>query len=157
MTIAGGPAAIERIGPAHAPVLASLHAVSFPGEAWDAGTFHMQLAMHGAIGLLDKRGGFILLRATAEEAEILTLAVHPRLRRQGIAALLLQAGMAEAARMGARSLFLEVAIGNQAARHLYAKAGFVEVGRRRRYYANGADALVLRADLPMGEAAPPAA
>ncbi len=148
---------IERIGPAHAPVLAALHAASFPGEAWDAGTFHMQLAMHGAIGLLNKRGGFILLRVTLDEAEILTLGVHPRLRRQGIAAGLLRAGMEQAARMGARSLFLEVATGNQAARNLYAKAGFIEVGRRRRYYANGADALVLRADLPNAEATPPAA
>ena len=44
-------------------------------------------------------------------------------------------------------MFLEVATGNAAALALYARAGFVEVGRRRRYYADLADALVLRARL----------
>jgi ribosomal-protein-alanine N-acetyltransferase len=42
---------------------------------------------------------------------------------------------------------LEVSANNEAARALYARAGFVEVGRRPRYYASGADALVLRLDL----------
>jgi ribosomal-protein-alanine N-acetyltransferase len=41
-------------------------------------------------------------------------------------------------------MFLEVAADNAAALEFYAQAGFVEVGRRPRYYANGADALVLR-------------
>jgi ribosomal-protein-alanine N-acetyltransferase len=44
-------------------------------------------------------------------------------------------------------LFLEVAEPNMAARALYAGAGAKDVGRRRRYYADGADALVLRIDL----------
>jgi ribosomal-protein-alanine N-acetyltransferase len=44
-------------------------------------------------------------------------------------------------------MFLEVASGNQAARALYERAGFIRVGRRARYYPNGGDALVLRADL----------
>jgi ribosomal protein S18 acetylase RimI-like enzyme len=45
-------------------------------------------------------------------------------------------------------MFLEVDMGNFAAQALYRRLGFVQVGRRPRYYANGADALVLRADLP---------
>jgi ribosomal protein S18 acetylase RimI-like enzyme len=52
--------------------------------------------------------------------------------------------LAEAAKRGAMDLFLEVAEPNLAARALYAGAGADEVGRRRRYYADGADALVLR-------------
>jgi ribosomal-protein-alanine N-acetyltransferase len=47
-------------------------------------------------------------------------------------------------------MFLEVAADNAAARSLYAAAEFVEVGRRRRYYAGGADALVLRRKLGQG-------
>ncbi|GAB0115028.1 N-acetyltransferase GCN5 [Acidisoma sp. C75] len=127
--------------------MAALHAAAFPGEAWDAAAFQLQLAMHGVLGFMDARGGLILLRITLDEAEILTLGVHPRARRKGIAGGLLRAAMAEAAQLGARSLFLEVAVGNVAARALYARAGFTEVGRRRAYYANGADALLLRADL----------
>ena len=51
------------------------------------------------------------------------------------------------ARDGATAMFLEVATGNAAALALYTGAGFVEVGRRRRYYADGRDALVLRVNL----------
>jgi ribosomal-protein-alanine N-acetyltransferase len=44
-------------------------------------------------------------------------------------------------------MFLEVAERNGAARALYAAAGFAAAGRRRRYYPDGADALVLRRSL----------
>jgi ribosomal-protein-alanine N-acetyltransferase len=55
--------------------------------------------------------------------------------------------MQEAGRRGAGALFLEVAGANAAARALYARMGFRDVGRRRRYYADGTDALVMRAAL----------
>jgi ribosomal-protein-alanine N-acetyltransferase len=42
---------------------------------------------------------------------------------------------------------LEVATGNTAAQALYARAGFTDVGLRRRYYADGSDALVMRVNL----------
>jgi ribosomal-protein-alanine N-acetyltransferase len=51
--------------------------------------------------------------------------------------------MAGAAARGAAAMFLEVSDRNAAARALYAASGFAEVGRRRRYYADGANALVL--------------
>jgi ribosomal-protein-alanine N-acetyltransferase len=56
----------------------------------------------------------------------------------------MRALMADAARRGAREMFLEVAEGNAAARALYAGLGAAEAGRRRRYYPDGSDALVLR-------------
>ena len=55
--------------------------------------------------------------------------------------------MAAAREQAARTMVLEVAIGNAAARALYERAGFVEAGRRPRYYADGGDALILRARL----------
>jgi ribosomal-protein-alanine N-acetyltransferase len=51
--------------------------------------------------------------------------------------------MAEAAARDAGQIFLEVSDRNGAARALYAAAGFEAVGRRRQYYTDGADALVL--------------
>ena len=51
---------------------------------------------------------------------------------------------------GAGAMFLEVAAGNAPALALYAREGFAEVGRRRRYYSDGTDALVLRRDLTAG-------
>jgi ribosomal-protein-alanine N-acetyltransferase len=89
----------------------------------------------------------LLARITADEAEILTLAVAPAARRRGVGAALVDRAMQRAAAAGAGAMFLEVASGNQAARALYERAGFIRVGRRARYYPNGGDALVLRADL----------
>ncbi|WP_431272740.1 hypothetical protein [Dankookia sp. P2] len=56
-------------------------------------------------------------------------------------------------------MFLEVAAGNAAARGLYQGLGFAEVSRRRRYYPDGSDALVMRRDLDAasGPGAEPAA
>ncbi|NVN31455.1 ribosomal-protein-alanine acetyltransferase, partial [Endobacter medicaginis] len=47
-------------------------------------------------------------------------------------------------------LFIEVAAGNGPAIALYRGCGFVEVGRRRRYYPDGDDALVMVLSLSAG-------
>lgn len=134
---------------AHAAILAAVHATAFPPrERWGADAISLQLALPGVFGFLDPRGGMLLARVTADEAEILTLAVEPRARRQGVATALLQHALTEARTRGARCMLLEVSVENAAARALYDRTGFVEVGRRPRYYADGSDALVLRAGLP---------
>ena len=92
--------------------------------------------------------GFILARTVADEAEILTLAMSPPFRRRGVARALVEAAAAEAARKGAKALFLEVATDNPGAIALYQNSGFERAGLRRAYYARPnaapADALVLR-------------
>lgn len=161
---------IRPAGPAAAPALAALHAEVFPEEPWDVGALTALLAGPGTLALLalpdpppDPGGeallGFAMLRVAGGEAEILTLAVHPRHRRRGVARRLLDATATAAAVIGgATALFLEVAEDNRAARALYRGAGFRRVGRRRGYYpalpagpqragpqrAGPRDALVLR-------------
>mgnify|MGYP002655279198 CR=1 FL=1 len=140
--------ATEMAGPEDAPVLATLHAAAFEvAERWDAAAIATLLAMPGAFGLHIPGAGFVLARVAADEAEILTLAVIPAARRQGHAGALLAGAMAGALLRGAGTMFLEVSDRNGAARGLYARAGFTEAGRRRRYYADGSDALVLRRTL----------
>ena len=97
-------------------------------------------------------GGFVLARTVADEAEILTLAVDPLMQRHGAGRLLLRAAMHAARQRGAAAMFLEVAPSNAAALALYGAAGFVQVGRRPRYYPGGGDALVLRSPLSPGAA-----
>lgn len=141
-------AALRRATMAHVAPLAAIHAAAFPAcEAWGEDAIALQLAMPGVFGLLHPRGGMILARVTADEAEVLTLAVTPDVRRQGVAGALLAGAMAAAREQAARTMVLEVAVGNTAARALYERAGFVEAGRRPRYYADGGDALILRAHL----------
>ncbi len=99
------------------------------------------LAMPGCTGLIHPVGGLILLRTAADEAEILTLAVHPEARRRGVGHALLTSGLALS---DAAAVFLEVAAANLPALALYYAAGFSQCGLRRQYYADGGDALVLR-------------
>jgi ribosomal-protein-alanine N-acetyltransferase len=91
--------------------------------------------------------GFALWRSIGEEAEILSIAVAPDRRRRGMGKALLDEVLVSAAAEGMRALFLEVDAGNEPARSLYDRAGFRKVGLRKKYYRNGADALVLRKDL----------
>lgn len=93
--------------------------------------------------------GFVALSAAADEAEIHHLAVAPEYRRRGVGRALLTRAAAEAARRGARRLFLDVRARNRAARAMYRRAGFVEAGRRSGYYrAPPDDAVLCRLDLP---------
>ena len=137
---------VQRATAAHVPAMAAIHAASFPPrEAWGEDAFALQLLMPGVVGLIHPRGGLLLARVTMDEAEVLTLAVAPEARRHGIARALLRAAMATAKQQDASVMFLEVAVGNAPAQALYRQAGFVEAGRRPRYYADGGDALILRA------------
>lgn len=125
--------------------LAAIHAEAFEAP-WDAASLSALLASPGVFAV-EEPDGFILIRVVADEAEILTLAVRPAARRGGLGGRLVEAAVVRAAVLGADRMFLEVAEDNVAARALYARAGFVEAGRRRDYYsrADGSreDALVL--------------
>lgn len=128
--------------------LAQLHADGFlVPRPWSAAEIAALLAGPGVFLLTEGTGGFLMGRALAGEAELLTLAVAPAARRRGIGARLVAGFLAEARARGAESAFLEVASGNAAARALYAAAGFVQTGRRRGYYrgpdGRAEDALIL--------------
>lgn len=80
----------------------------------------------------------------ADQAHINNLAVRPELRGRGLGIQMLEAIVAEAQRLGAESLALEVRRSNIAAQRLYTRAGFREEGVRKNYYTQPVeDALVL--------------
>ena len=88
--------------------------------------------------------GWSCFLLVVDEAELLKIAVVPAWRHHGFGRALVRDVVAGAARLGARRLFLEVRAGNLAARALYRKTGFTEIGRRKGYYDNPPDdALVL--------------
>jgi [ribosomal protein S18]-alanine N-acetyltransferase len=133
--------------------LAELHARAFVTPApWDAASFAGLLADPLIFLLLEGDAGFLLGRAVAGEAELLTIAVAPEARRRGLGRKLVTRFLYQARLRGAERAFLEVAADNPAAIALYESSGFRKAGLRRGYYRSpeGAriDALVLARDLP---------
>jgi len=135
------------VDPAH---LAAIHAEAF-ATPWDEAALTELLAAPGVFAVAEE-DGFILIRVVVDESEILTLAVRPSARRAGLGVRLVEAAVVRAAALGAERMFLEVAEGNVAARALYARNGFVEMGRRRGYYSHTdgrrEDALTLVLNFP---------
>lgn len=79
-----------------------------------------------------------------DEAHIATIAVLPAYRRRGLAQRLLARGLLAAWERGARTAFLEVRRGNEAAQAMYKAFGFEIVGVRPRYYQdNHEDAILM--------------
>ena len=91
--------------------------------------------------------GYACFRLGAGEAELLRVAVAPEARGRGIARQLIAAGFERLRAAGIASCFLEVRPGNASALAVYRALGFEPRGRRRAYYRDGSDALVLRRDL----------
>ncbi|GLR66545.1 N-acetyltransferase GCN5 [Acidocella aquatica] len=132
---------VIEAGPAYAAVLARLHAGAFPGDPWDERSFATLLGQPGVVCFVDERGGFLLLRTVLDEAEILTIGVTAP--RQGIGGALMRQAIRAAGWQGVRTIHLEVAADNAAARALYASLGFTQTGFRKAYYPDGGDALTL--------------
>jgi ribosomal-protein-alanine N-acetyltransferase len=87
--------------------------------------------------------GFGGVMVIADEAHIMNVAVEPKHRRQGIAARLVARLLLDVADGGASAATLEVRAGNDPAAGLYRRFGFVEAGRRPRYYPDGEDAIIM--------------
>lgn len=136
--------------PAQALRLAEIHAQAFDADArWSAKDFCeiSELQHRTVLADADLARSVLVLQLAADEAEILTLAVVPAARGQGLATKLMSCGIGIARKRGVQRLFLEVAMDNAAALALYQRLGFGEAGRRKSYYRRGAgkrvDAVVM--------------
>lgn len=137
---------IRTVGPFDLGRLSRLHRSCFE-EAWSRSDLTHLLAMPGGFGLIARlyegglagfdamRGvGFSLCRVVREESELLSIGVSPAYRRRGIAGSLLRASMERCHAIGARQMFLEVAVDNPEAQRLYDEHGFERAGLRPDYY-----------------------
>ena len=88
--------------------------------------------------------GFGGLWLQVDEAHVVTVAVHPEVRRSGYGLVVVRALLDVARDEGMDVATLKVRVSNDAARRLYRKCGFYEVGERKRYYTdNGEDAVIM--------------
>ena len=141
---------------ADVPAIADLELDNLGADAWSEG-----LVREGVVGnlptisyLVAEVDGSVVGHATAsvvaDIAELQRIAVDRAHRRTGVASELLDAVVALAREGGADRLLLEVREDNAGALAFYAARDFVEVDRRRRYYRDGATAVVLRRGLVRG-------
>jgi ribosomal-protein-alanine N-acetyltransferase len=87
--------------------------------------------------------GFLMARQSADEAELLNIAVHRAHRRTGVASALFLAALDELHARRATRLFLEVRESNAPAIAFYQKHGFRQVGKRPAYYRHPDEAALL--------------
>lgn len=132
----------------------ALENASFPTDAWSAAMMREELASPHGWYVVDEEGerlvGYAGLRAVrgARDADVQTIAVAATARGRGRGRALLSELLGEAVRRDVHQMFLEVRADNPVAQALYASEGFVEVGRRPRYYQpDDVDAIVMQLDV----------
>ena len=134
------------------PVLASYEKELFPYSPWSTSQFKEEFAgipttRFMAIAESENRiVGYcgVFLPAPGVEADILTVAVLPEYRRQGIAREFMRQIEEWAKERGASAMMLEVEKSNSAAIELYKKLGYLQISVRMDYYGAGQDAFVMR-------------
>ena len=88
--------------------------------------------------------GYVIAWVVADEFHIANIAVHPDVRRQGVAKMLMGHVLESGKRMGVTIAALEVRDSNEEAKALYRNFGFKEVALRKGYYPDsGEDAVVM--------------
>lgn len=145
---------VREARPRDLPAVAAIEQVAFT-DPWSPGSFASCVDNPAVLFLVAEDAGavagYLVAWFAADEAEVANVAVAPAWRGRGVGARLLDAALGAAARRGTATVYLEVRESNAVARRLYARRGFAEVGRRRRYYQRPTeDALVLARPIVAG-------
>ena len=134
--------------------VAVLEAELFGADAWSAGQVREELTGPGRTAWVAEEAavpiGYVVTRTVGEVADLQRIGVAPAARRRGLARELLATALAAAEQSGVDRMLLEVSAINLGALAFYAAEGFTEISRRRSYYRDGSDALVLARELGGG-------
>ncbi len=139
---------IIRMESCHVQQVAALEALCF-SDPWSENSVASELRNQLALWLVAVEGdcvaGYVGSQTVMGETDMMNIAVHPDFRRRGVAEALVNALTVELKRMESKCLTLEVRASNEAAKKLYDKLGFSQIGRRPNYYRHPReDALILR-------------
>lgn len=138
---------LGRLEERHIPKIMEIEAVS-QSAPWSSESFRRELNQDGGVFLVaeDANGvqGYIGSWIVADEIHIITVAVRPEARREGIGAKLVVECLLHGLEIGAKCATLEVRVSNDPAIKLYEKLGFKDFGRRKGYYTdNKEDAVIM--------------
>ncbi|MDR1021436.1 MAG: ribosomal protein S18-alanine N-acetyltransferase [Synergistaceae bacterium] len=123
-------------------------------QPWDRRVIEHDLANPGQVAYLKatlagRIAGYGVLGRGYGAAHLMNIAVHPDYRSRCVGLQLMMSFDEIAREWGCGRMRLEVRSGNAAARDFYSKLGFAYMKRERKYYANGEDAIVMVARLPL--------
>jgi ribosomal protein S18 acetylase RimI-like enzyme len=129
--------------PADLAALAGLERELFGPDAWSTTLLAPVLSGSRAGSCLvaaheGRVVGYVVTSLAGDTLDLQRLGVQPPHRRRGVARALVEAALADASQV-----LLEVGAGNEGAIAFYEAEGFAEIARRRRYYRDGSDAVVM--------------
>lgn len=150
MSTVSSPTHFRTVAASESDILTRIHAEAF-ANYWNPSDFNDFFAVGGTHALLaeidHEPAGLVVVRVSGTQADIITIAIRPPFRRQGIARALMEQAIEIAKELGATDMFLDVEDGNTPALGLYESLGFSHLSRRKLYYRqkNGSytDALVM--------------
>jgi ribosomal-protein-alanine N-acetyltransferase len=147
---------IRPMKPSDVSAVAALDLAAFKGDAWSPVAFQREVDENKLAHyfVLESAGGELWgalgCWAVIDEVHIVTISVDPAQQGQGLGEALALRAADLAKELAADVITLECRESNSSARALYAKLGFEHVGRRRRYYPDGEDALILTVQAALG-------
>lgn len=97
--------------------------------------------------LKDELIGFITYSITDDCSDLESIVVKSNYRSQGYGKVLIDQYLSSAKAKGVKNFFLEVRKSNVAAISLYEKRGYSLVNERKKYYADGENALILKKEI----------
>lgn len=117
-------------------------------DPWNASNFESELAYNDyAYMYVLKENDVVLGYAgfwlSFEYATITKVSINPALQNKGLGYYLFNSVMNIARELGATSFSLEVRESNIPAQKLYLKSGYTKQGKRKGYYSDGEDAIVM--------------
>ena len=117
-------------------------------DPWSEEAFYAQLNTSGGFFVLcdgEQVVGYAVMGMASPEAELYNIAVVQEYRGKGLSDELFKHTLEAVAEKGVNTVFLEVRQSNLRARRFYERLGFVDIGRRKRYYSQPTeDAILMR-------------
>lgn len=116
-------------------------------DFWSSSTLRSELNnpnSHYIVAKINKEiVGFAGIWKSIDDIHITDIVVKKDFRKKGIGSSLLQKLIIIVKGLNYKELTLEVNINNEAAKKLYLKFGFKELGIRKKYYNNTDDAIIM--------------
>ena len=134
-------ATLRAAGPGDLELFAALEAEVFAEDPWTPYMIAEELSSPASRYWIATDGsgdvvGYGGVKVGGDQADVMTIGVCSHARGRGYGGAILDTLLDWSREAGAREIFLDVRPSNEGAIGLYESRGFVEIGRRPRYFRN---------------------